>query len=63
MENYMEDYIEILDNDKEYRQVVSILCQRRIRERLKNVITEIVENKRYPKFNNVCLSKIDFDVI
>lgn len=33
MENYMEDYIEILDNDKEYKEVVSILCQRRIRER------------------------------
>lgn len=63
MENYMEDYIEILDNDKEYREVVSILCQRRIRERLNNAITEIVENKRYPKFNDVKLSKIDFDVI
>lgn len=63
MENYMEDYIEILNNDKEYKEVVSILCQRRIRERLKNAITEIVEKKRYPKFNNVYLSKIDFDII
>nr|DAM46326.1 MAG TPA: hypothetical protein [Caudoviricetes sp.] len=63
MENYMEDYIEILDNDKEYKEVISILCQRRIRERLRNAITEIVENKRYSKFNDVKLSKLDFDVI
>lgn len=62
MENYMEDYIEILDNDKEYKEVISILCQRRIRERLRNAITEIVENKRYSKFNDVKLSKLDFDV-
>lgn len=63
MKNYMEDYIEILDNDKEYKEVISILCQRRIRERLRNAITEIVENKRYLKFNDVKLSKLDFDVI
>lgn len=59
----MEDYIEILNNDKEYKEIVSVLCQRRIKQRLKNVITKIVEDKRYPKFNNVYLSKIDFDII
>lgn len=63
MENYMEDYIEILDGDKEYKEIVSILCQRKIKQRLKNAITKVVEDKRYPKFNNIYLSKIDFDII
>lgn len=63
MENYMEDYIEILDGDKEYKEIVSVLCQRRVKQRLKNAITKVVEDKRYPKFNNVYLSKIDFDII
>lgn len=63
MEQYMEDYIEILDNDKDYKKLVSMLCQRRIRQKLTNVINEIVTTKRYAKFNNVDLSKINFDIV
>lgn len=63
MEQYMEDYIEILDNDKDYKKVVSMLCQRRIRQKLTNTIDEIITTKRYPKFNNVDLSKITFDIV
>lgn len=59
----MKDYIEILDNDKDYKKLVSMLCQRRIRQKLTNVINEIVTTKRYATFNNVDLSKIKFDII
>ena len=63
MEKYMKDYIEILDNDKDYKKLVSMLCQRRIRQKLTNVINEIVTTKRYAKFNNVDLSEITFDIV
>ena len=63
MEQYMEDYIEILDNDKDYKKLVSMLCQRRIRQKLTNTIDEIITTKRYAKFNNVDLSKITFDIV
>lgn len=59
----MEDYIEILHNDKDYKKLVSMLCQRRIRQKLTNVINEIVTRKTYAKFNNVDLSKINFDIV
>ena len=59
----MKDYIEILDNDKDYKKLVSMLCQRRIRQKLTNVINEIVTTKRYAKFNDIDLSKITFDIV
>ena len=59
----MEDCIEILDNDKDYKKLVSMLCQRRIRQKLTNTIDEIITTKRYAKFNNVDLSKITFDIV
>lgn len=63
MEKYMKDYIEILDNDKDYKKLVSMLCQRRIRQKLTNTIDEIITTNRYAKFNNIDVSKITFDIV